>query len=261
MFLEQAVALIERGHFQQESLRIGVLQQTDTLRAALLSSVSHDLRTPLSAIMTAATSLQLKEAPLDEEAQQSLALLIEQEAKRLNRLVENLLDMSRIESGALRPQKVYYLLDEVVRDVMGRLYPLLQGRAVQLSLPDNLPGVDLDYIQIDQVVTNLLENAARHTPAGSPLNIDLRAQGEWVQVRIADRGPGIPEAERARIFDPFYRVLGNSNGQARGSGLGLAVCQGLVKAHGGHIWVEPREGGGAAFYFTLPLKKAQGKEA
>ncbi len=211
--------------------------------------------------MTAATSLQLKEAPLDEEAQQSLALLIEQEAKRLNRLVENLLDMSRIESGALHPQKVYYLLDEVVRDVMGRLYPLLQGRAVQLSLPDNLPGIDLDYIQIDQVVTNLLENAARYTPAGSPLDIDLRVQGEWVQVRIADRGPGIPEAERARIFDPFYRVLGKPNGQARGSGLGLAVCRGLVEAHGGHIWVEPREGGGAVFYFTLPLKKTEGEEA
>jgi two-component system, OmpR family, sensor histidine kinase KdpD len=258
-FLEQAVALIERGRLQRESLRIEVLQQTDALRAALLSSVSHDLRTPLSAIMTAATSLQHKEAQCDEETSLSLALLIEHEAKRLNRLVENLLDMSRIESGALRPNKVCYPLDELVRDVLGRLHLLLQGRALQLSLPDGLPVVELDYIQIDQVVTNLLENAARYTPAGSPLDIDIGIQGEWVQVRIADRGPGIPATERERVFDKFYRVLGNAAGQVRGSGLGLAVCKGLIEAHGGRIWVEPREGGGAIFCFLLSQKKGEGK--
>jgi two-component system, OmpR family, sensor histidine kinase KdpD len=258
-FLEQAVALIERGRLQRESLHITVLQQTDTLRKALLSSVSHDLRTPLSAIMAAATGLQQQETPWDEETRQSMALLIEQEARRLNRLVENLLDMSRIEGGALSPKKVWYPLDELVRDALGRMYLLLQGRPLQLTLSDNLPPVELDQIQIDQVLTNLIENAIRYTPAGSPLEISIEADGNWIQTKIADRGPGVPLAERTRIFDKFYRVQRTTSAlaPAHGSGLGLAICQGLIEAHGGQIWVEPREGGGALFCFTLPLTKME----
>jgi two-component system, OmpR family, sensor histidine kinase KdpD len=257
VFLEQAVALIERGRLQHESLRSKVLQETDTLRTALLSSVSHDLRTPLSAIMTAATSLQHVDAQWDDGERQSQAQLIEHEAKRLNRLVENLLDMSRIEGGALRPNKMLYPLDELIRDVLGRLYLLLQGRPLQLSLPADLPPVELDYMQIDQVVTNLLENVARYTPAGSAIDIELLSQREWIEVRIADRGPGIALNEREQIFDKFYRVLG---GTSRGSGLGLTVCQGLIEAHGGHIWVEPRDEGGAVFCFTLPQSTMEIKE-
>lgn len=249
MFLEQAVALIERGRLQHESLRIKVLQETDTLRAALLSSVSHDLRTPLAAIMTAATSLQHANAQWDDEGRQSQVLLIEHEAKRLNRLVENLLDMSRIEGGALRPNKILYPLDELIRDVLGRLYPLLQGRQLQLSSPTHLPPVELDYMYIDQVVTNLLENATRYTPTGSAIDIEMLSRRECVEVRIADRGPGIPRNEYERIFDKFYRVFGGTPG---GSGLGLTVCKGLIEAHGGRIWVEPRNEGGAVFCFTLP---------
>ncbi len=262
MFLEQAVILIERGRLRHESVRIQILQQTDTLRAALLSSVSHDLRTPLAAIMTAATSLQQTEAQLDEEAHHSLATLIEHESRRLNRLVENLLDMSRIEGGALRPQKIWYPLGELVRDVLGRMYLFLQGRMIQLTIPDDLPAVELDYIQIDQVVTNLLENAVRYTPAGSPLDIHVQLAGTSLKVDVADRGPGIAEAERTLIFDKFYRVQGKSYAAepARGSGLGLSVCRGLVEAHNGLIWVEPREGGGAVFSFTLPYSTMEGKE-
>jgi two-component system, OmpR family, sensor histidine kinase KdpD len=262
MFLEEAVALIERGRLQHENLRTQVLQQTDTLRAALLSSVSHDLRTPLAAIMTAATSLQHEETRLDEEAQQSLALVIEHEAKRLNRLVENLLDMSRIEGGALRPEKIWYPLDALVRDVVGRMYPLLQDRPLHLSLPEDLPAVELNYMQIDQVMTNLLENAVRYTPAGSPLDIEIQIRGVFIQISIADCGPGIPVAEKELIFDKFYRVQGKAydTDHARGSGLGLAVCRGLIEAHGGRIWVESREGGGAVFCFTLPQNKTEGNE-
>ena len=257
VFLEQAVALIERGRLQHESLHIKVLQKTDALRAALLSSVSHDLRTPLSAIMTAATSLQRTDAQWDDEARQGQAYLIEHESKRLNRLVENLLDMSRIEGGALHPNKVLYPLDELIRDVLGRMYPLLQNRPLQFSSPADLPAVELDYMQIDQVVTNLLENATRYTPAGSAIDIDMLNQREWVEVRIADHGPGIPLNERERIFDKFYRVLGDS---PRGSGLGLTVCKGLVEAHGGQIWVEPRNEGGTVFCFTLPQNTMEKKE-
>ncbi len=257
VFLEQAVALIARGRLQRESLRIKVLQETDALRAALLSSVSHDLRTPLSAIMTAATSLQQRDAQWDEETRQSQAQLIEHEAKRLNRLVENLLDMSRIEAGALHPNKVLYPLDELIRDVLGRLHTLLQDRPLHLSLPVDLPAVELDYMQIDQVVTNLLENAARYTPPGSAIDIEMLSQRQWVEVRIADCGPGIPLSECEHIFDKFYRVLGNGH---RGSGLGLTVCKGFIEAHGGHIWVEPRNEGGAVFCFTLPHNTMESKE-
>ncbi len=257
VFLEQAVALIERGRLQQESLRIKVLQETDALRAALLSSVSHDLRTPLSAIMTAATSLQHTDAQWDDEARQGQAHLIEHEAKRLNRLVENLLDMSRIEAGALYPNKVLYPLDELIRDVLGRLENMLQGRPLRLMLPADLPPVELDYMQIDQVVTNLLENAARYTPANSAIDIEMLRQREWIEVRIADRGPGVAVDMRERIFDKFYRVLGNV---PRGSGLGLTVCKGLIEAHGGRIWMEARAGGGAVFCFTLPQSAMEKKE-
>lgn len=262
MFLEHAVAVIERGHLRKERLRIQVLQQTDTLRAALLSSVSHDLHTPLAAIITAATSLQQKEPALDEEAQQSLAVVVEHEARRLNRLVENLLDMSRIEGGALCPEKVWYPAEELVRDVLGRMHPLLRARPLHLWLPEDLPAVELDYMQIDQVMTNLIENVLRYTPAGSPLDVSLRVQDASIRIEVADRGPGIPEVERERIFDKFYRVQGRqyAPAQPRGSGLGLAVCRGLVEAHGGHIWVESREGGGAVFCVTLPLSLLEENE-
>ncbi len=259
MFLEEAVALLERGRLQRESLRIQVLQQTDTLRAALLSSVSHDLRTPLAAIMAAASSLYHQEMHLDEETRQSMAMLIEQEARRLNRLVENLLDMSRIEAGALRPKKIWYPLGELIRDVLGRMYLLLQGRPLLLSLPEDLPAINLDYMQIDQVMTNLLENAARYTPASSPLDISVEVEIMAIKVNVADRGPGIPAEERELIFDKFYRVQRKMDTQepARGSGLGLAVCRGLVEAHGGRIWVEPRPQGGAVFCFTLPRSNTE----
>ncbi len=256
-FLEQAVASIERGRLLRETFHMHVLQQTDTLRAALLSSVSHSLRTPLSTIKTAATSLLEREVQWDEEARRSFTAAIEREADRLNALVENLLDMSRIEAGALHLEKVWYPVDELVRDVLARMRPQLQGRPVLVDIPCDIPPLELDYVQIDQVVTNLLENAINYTPAGSPIDVSMHNEGESVCISIADRGPGIALAEREYIFDKFYRVLGGSARAqyTRGSGLGLAICRGFVEAHGGNIWVEARAGGGAVFHFTLPLSE------
>jgi two-component system, OmpR family, sensor histidine kinase KdpD len=255
MFLEQAVAVIERGKLRQESFRIKVLQQTDTLRSALLSSVSHDLRTPLSTIKTAATSLMKEEVDWDKEARRSFTSAIEREADRLNRLVENLLDMSRIEAGSLHPEKVWYSLDALVRDVLDRMQPFLDGRMVQTDFPDSLPPMELDYMLIEQVITNLINNAVHYTPPGSPIDVSIQLQDDVVVVGIADRGPGIAPTEQEQIFNKFYRVFGRAHapGDAQGSGLGLAICRGLVEAHGGRIWVEPRQGGGAVFRFTLPL--------
>jgi two-component system sensor histidine kinase KdpD len=256
-FLEQTSAIIERARLREESLQIEVLRRTDTLRAALLSSVSHDLRTPLSSIKAAASSLQQKDVDWDAEARLSFAATIEREADRLNRLVGNLLDMSRIEGEALKPEKEWYPIDELVHDVLDHMQFLLHGRDVRVSLPDDLPPVELDYLQMDQVLTNLLENAARYTPATSSIEISARVIDDALEISIGDYGPGIPLNDLERIFDKFYRVLGSPRRGAMGTGLGLAVCRGLVEAHGGHIWAENREEGGAIFRFTLPLERAR----
>jgi two-component system sensor histidine kinase KdpD len=255
-FLEQASTMIEQASLRQESMQVEILRRTDALRTALLSSVSHDLRTPLASIKAAASSLQQEDMHWDEDARSSFASTIEREADRLNRLVENLLDMSRIEGGALKPEKEWYSITALIQDVVGRLQPLLQGREIRTSLQADLPPVQLDYLYIDQVLTNLLENATRYTPAGSPIDISTEVKNNYVLVSIADRGPGIPAGERERIFDKFYRVLTNQR-DTRGSGLGLAVCRGLIEAHGGRIWVEARESGGVLFRFTLPLKSME----
>jgi two-component system sensor histidine kinase KdpD len=259
-FLDQAASVIERARLRRESLQIELLKRTDALRAALLSSVSHDLRTPLSSIKAAASSLLQEDVQWDEEARQSFALAIEHEADRLNRLVGNLLDMSRIEGGALKPEKEWYPVDELIHDVLDHMQPVLQGRTVQTHLPEDLPPVELDYLQMDQVLTNLIENAVRYTPPESPIEVSAQVDGEQMVISVADHGPGIPQADKERVFDKFYRVLGTQRNAATipGSGLGLAVSKGLVEAHGGHIWVEDRPGGGSIFRFTLPVGKAEG---
>ncbi len=252
-FVDQAASVIERARLRSESLQIEVLQRTDALRTALLSSISHDLRTPLASIKAAASSLLQEDVQWNDEERRSFALAIEHEADRLNRLVANLLDMSRIEGGALKPEKEWYPIDELIHDVLGRVQPILQNRTVQTDLPEDLPPVQLDYLQIDQVLTNLIENAVRYTPTDSPIEVSVNVEGDQMVISVADRGPGIPPSDLERVFDKFYRVLGRPAERTTGSGLGLAVCKGLVEAHGGHIWAENREGGGAIFRFTLPL--------
>ncbi len=258
-FLDQASSVIERVRLRHERVQMQVLQQTDALRAALLSSVSHDLRTPLSSIKATTSSLLQEDVRWDENTQRSSLQAIEREVDRLNRLVGNLLDLSRIEGNALTPEKEWYPLDELIYDVLGRMQPLLHDRLVQTSLLEDLPPIELDYLQIDQVLTNLIENAVRYTPAGSPIEISARVEGEQVSVSVADRGPGIPPVQSERIFDKFYRVLDMQREAThpRGSGLGLAVCRGLIAAHGGQIWVENRASGGAVFSFTLPVGKSE----
>ena len=171
--------------------------------------------------------------------------------------------MTRIEDGALKPEKEEYSLVALMYDVLGRLKPLMEGRAVHTQLPpDDLLVVDLDYLEIDQVLTNLLENAVRYTPAGSPIEMSAQREGEQVKISVADRGPGIPASDLERVFDKFYRVQKGQHpvGYPMGTGLGLAVCKGLIEAHGGHIWAELREGGGLIVYVTLPTASEKGVE-
>lgn len=261
-FVDQATSMIERARLRQESLQIEVLQKTDALRSALLSSISHDLRTPLASIKASASSLLQEDVQWSDEERRSFAMAIEHEADRLNRLVENLLDMSRIEGGALKPEKEWYPIDELIHDVLDHMQSLLLDREVQMDIPDDLPPVQLDYLEIEQVLTNLIENAVRYTPSGSPICVSVHVEGDQMVISVEDRGPGIPAVDLERVFDKFYRVSGKTSGRSTGSGLGLAVSKGLIEAHGGHIWAENREGGGAIFRFTLPLllKKKEVKD-
>ncbi len=246
-FANQIASAIERTELAGEARWAQLQMETEQMRSSLLSSVSHDLRTPL-AVMTGAASTLLEDT-VDRATRRELSESILLEAQRLNRLIRNLLDMTRLQAGALRVKKEWQPLEEVVGSALNRLEDALAGRAVTTELAADLPLVPLDAVLIEQVLVNLLENAVKYTPSGSPIEIRARTRPGGVEVSIADRGPGIPAGEEQRIFDKFYRVNGV---QVGGVGLGLAICRGIVMAHGGQLFVENREGGGAEFRFQLP---------
>ena len=242
---------LQHLRLQHETAETEALRRTAELRTALINAVSHDLRTPLSSILASAGSLLQDDVRWTEEERRGFAETVVDEARRLDRLVGNLLDLSRIESGNIQPEKGWYDLGSLVNEVAGRLRRLTSGHRVVLDVPDGLPPVQFDYVEIDQVLSNLVENAVNHTPPGTEITITVRASGQQVEVAVADTGPGIPGDLLPHVFKPFYRVP--QHAAVQGSGLGLAVARGLVEAHGGRIRAENRSGGGARFAFTLPL--------
>jgi two-component system, OmpR family, sensor histidine kinase KdpD len=229
---------------EAETARVGA--ETERLRNALLTSVSHDLRTPLAAITGAATTLLDGGARVDEVTRRDLLESIREEAERLNRLVQNLLEMTRLESGQLRLRREWHPLEEVIGAALSRF----GERPVTLTVPRNLPLVPIDDVLIEQVVVNLLDNAVKYTPTGTPIRVLATATDESVTVEVADCGPGLPPGAEQQVFEKFYRVDGNG---LHGTGLGLAICRGIVHAHGGRIWAQNLPEGGVAFLFTLPL--------
>lgn len=231
-----------------------ILRNTDELKSALLSAVSHELRTPLASIRIAATGLLHENLRARDDARQELLEMIDTEAARLSRLVGNLLDLSRIEAGVLRPDKEWRDLQEVVGRAVDYLQTRLRGHQVIVEIPDELPLVPLDFTQIEDVLVNLLDNAIRHSPEGSTIRINaLQKDSAAVVVRVENEGPPIPFDIAGQIFDRFYRA----HRDGRGIGLGLAICKGLVEAHGGRIWVERPGEPGARFAFSLPLEGAE----
>lgn len=225
---------------------------TEERRSSLLSALSHDLRTPLAAITGAATTLRDESAAIDGAQRRELLDTICEEADRLERLVRNLLDMTRLESGALVVKRQWMPLEEIVGSALTRLESQLDGRPVRTDLPADLPLVSADAALLEQVFVNLLENAAKYTPRGSPVEIIARApaDAEAIAIEVADRGPGIAAGDEARLFDKFFR--GPQAGSS-GAGLGLAICRGVIDAHGGTIAAANRPGGGAVFRMTLPI--------
>ncbi len=247
----QAALGLERVHLgvTNESARIEV--EAERLRTSLLSSLSHDLRTPLASIEGAASSLLDGGAERAAGIRNELARTILDESRRMNRLVGNLLEMVRVQSGSLAVQKEWQPLEEVVGISLLRLDDRLGGLEVAVDVPPSLPLVPMDGLLIEQVLINLLENAIKYANQGGRIDISAEARDGSVVVSVADRGPGIPAGEEERIFDKFHRLGDGSGG---GVGLGLAICRGIVVAHGGRIWAEARTGGGAEFRFTLPIE-------
>ena len=248
----QLSTVCERERLRQEATEGEILRRSDDLKTALLRAVSHDLRTPLASIMAAAGSLLEEQVGWTDEERLEFAATIKAGAERLNQIVENLLDISRIESGSLHPAKDWYELWVLVNDVLARLRAMTAEHPLVVELPEDLPLVPMDYVQISEVLVNLVENATYYTPPGTEISLSARLAADGVEVAVADRGPGIPPTALTRLFEPFYR-LDSAGTRPHGAGLGLAVAKGLVEAHGGRIWAENRPGGGARFVFVLPL--------
>jgi two-component system sensor histidine kinase KdpD len=248
----QIAQTAERESFRRAATEAEILRRTDELKTALLNAVSHDLRTPLASIIASAGSLRQVDVSWSDQDRREFAEAIEEEARRLNRIVGNLLDLSRIEAGTLRPEKGWYDFGALVDDVLGRLRGAAEGHELSSEVPGDLPPVPLDYVQIDEVLSNLIENAIKYTPPGTNVVVGARVDGADLVVTVDDDGPGIPEDSLERLFERFQRAEGNG-GRPAGTGLGLSVAKGLVEAHGGRISAQNRRGGGASFVFTLPL--------
>ncbi len=248
----QTALALERAELAAQAERSRIQIEAERLRNTLLSSVSHDLRTPLAGITGAASSLLEGDDKLPPETRRELVESIGEEAARLNRLVGNLLDMTRLESGELKVQKEWHSLEEVIGAALERLGPRLDGRSIEVTLPDELGLVPLDDVLIEQVMFNLVENALKYTPAGSPIEIRAESAPGEVWVEVADRGPGIPPGEEQRVFEKFYRF--REANRPGGIGLGLTIARGIAEAHGGQMTAGNRPDGGARFRFSLPVE-------
>jgi two-component system, OmpR family, sensor histidine kinase KdpD len=243
-------AAIEREALQREVVETSALRRSDVLKTALLRSVSHDLRSPLTAILTAVSALQ--STSLSDAERAELVADIGGEAARLSRLVDKLLDMSRLEARAAEPRVEWVSVEEVLQVAVDEL--ALPADTFALSIDTDLPLIRADAAQLERAFVNLLENSARHA-GGHPVSVRARAVGPRILVRIVDRGPGVAAAEAARIFEPFYRAPDELRNGHRGSGLGLAIVRGFVEANGGRVWVESLPGQGATFVVELPLEE------
>jgi two-component system sensor histidine kinase KdpD len=254
----QASQAIERALLSEAARKAEVLQATERLQTALLSSISHDLRTPLVSITGALSSLRDDAESLDEANRGSLVENAHGEAVRLNRLVGNLLDMTRLEAGALRLSREPCEVQDVVGAALTQMEETLRARQVRVDVPEDLPLVPMDFVTIVQVLVNLLDNAVKYSSPETPIEVRARAVGAFLEIEVSDRGLGIPKEDLARVFDKFYRVQRPES--IGGTGLGLSICKGIVEAHGGFIGAENRPGGGTTITVALPLKEPPGSD-
>jgi two-component system, OmpR family, sensor histidine kinase KdpD len=244
---------VDRERLREEATESELLRRSDELKTALLGAVSHELRTPLASIMASAGSLRQKDVSWTDAEREEFHEAIEQEVRRLDRLVGELLDLSRIDAGRLVLQRQYHAVDALVDDVLGRLRGTTRGHEMRVDVPDDLPPISVDYLRMDQVLSNLVENAVRYAPAGTLIEIAARVDGAALRIEVTDEGPGIAAEDRETVFAPFHRLQRGDRATVKGAGLGLAIARRLVAAHGGRIWAEAGPGTGARFVITLPL--------
>jgi len=250
---DQAALAIERVNLVEDIDRARLVAETDRLRAALLTSISHDLRTPLASILGSATSLATQGDTLDAATRLDLSRNIQEESERLNRFIGNLLDMTRLESGPLQLRTGAVELSDAIGSALRRAAKILADHRTQVVLQPDLPMLDLDEVLFEQVLFNLLDNAGKYAPAGSLVTIKAWQDRGRVVVQILDEGPGIPPVDLERVFDKFYRV-GGADRRRAGTGLGLAICRGFIEAMHGNITATNRiDRSGAAFTITLPV--------
>jgi len=250
-FAGQVALALERVRLADQAQHAEIHAENERMRNSLLSSISHDLRTPLAVIAGAASTLVESSTALPEPRRKELAQAIYGQAKQMTQQVNNILDMTRFEIGAPHLNRQWQPMEEIVGAVLNRMQSSLQGRNVTLDLQEDLPLVLIDGVLIGQVLSNLLENAVKYTPNGTPIEIEAWAGEGEITVSVLDRGPGIKPGDEERVFDKFHR--GTHEGAIGGAGLGLTICKAIVEAHGGRIWTENRLVGGAMFCFALPL--------
>jgi two-component system sensor histidine kinase KdpD len=250
-FANQAALAVERAQLRDQALRTRLLEEIDRWRGAMMGAVSHDLRTPLASVKAAVSSLRQEGTALNDSDRAELLELIELQSDRLARLVTNLLDMTRIESGALAVRPTLMPFDELVDASLAAVSGLVPRGRVHIEAANTLPLLEVDHVLMGQVLANLLENAARLCPDGSPIRIDAQSIGTpavpFVEISVTDEGPGIAAEERERVFEMF-----SQNGGGARSGLGLAIAKAFVEAHGGKIWIDPGVTRGARVVFTVP---------
>jgi two-component system sensor histidine kinase KdpD len=246
-FANDAALALERAQLREQALRSKLLEEADRFRRGLLGAVSHDLRTPLATIKVASSTLSNRAASLSPEDTRELHRLIEIESDRLTRLVTNLLDMTRIEAGVLTLNRAPTPVAELVKDALSSMGSTLIEQRVHVSIPDSLPDVDVDHVLMGQALVNLLDNAARHSPAHGEITVTGELRDREVVVSVADQGPGVPPADRETIFDRFTQL--STGGRA---GLGLTIAKTFVEAHGERVWYEETADGGARFLFSMP---------
>lgn len=244
----QCVQALERNQLRERVREKELLIQKEALRNSLLNAVSHDLRTPLATIIGASSSLQAEGDSFSPEARHRLRGLIVEEARHMQHMVENLLDMARFQGGDIVLARDWQALEEIAGAAVAAIRRRMRGHEVRVQVPHDLPFLRCDSVLVERVVVNLLENACKYSPPGSVVTLSARVVEGAVEVAVADTGPGIPPAQREQVFDPFVRLHGGAAG-----GLGLTICRSIVEAHGGRIWIDSAEGGGAVVRFTLPL--------
>jgi two-component system sensor histidine kinase KdpD len=249
LFANQVALAVERSQLREQALRARVTEEMAALAKTLVAAVSHDLRTPLASIKASSSTLADAALDINPEAVRRLASLIDGQADRLAGLVQNLLDMSRIQAGVLQPRRTVASLADLVATVLGDAAPALRDRSISVELPEDLPPIDADLVLIGRVLTNLVENAVRYSPKDSPITIRATVTApQTIEVCVTDRGPGVRPERRIEVFEVFARRADDA-----GAGLGLSIAKTFIEAHGERIWAADAPGGGARFCFTLPV--------